>query len=205
MLDSLGFSVKVIKTSEQKKEEKKDRERKRRAEEQMERGAELSDDEDVMVVDMMVDNDKDEDDDDVDDRKYPALPPSNWHLTRCALSQHLKDPVASDHKLAWDTSLLPPDKQPGKDVTDLEDTLGYYKAVGCDKTTSDIALKKKVEEDSKVARKNMARYHQDRAQTADATKYNKWKKKFDKLKVVRDELCNEETIHGVERAAVDAL
>ena len=81
--------------------------------------------------------------------------------------------MSSDWKLVWDNSLLPPDKQPGKDVTDLEDTLGYYKAVGCNKTTSDEALKTKVEEELKKARKKMTRFRQDRAATADTNKYNK--------------------------------
>jgi hypothetical protein len=191
-MDSFGFTVKVIKTKDQKINEKKERERKRRAEEQLERGAELSDGDEDDVVEMMLDNDDDEDDDDVDNRKLPALPPSDWRRCRCALSQHLNDPVSSDWKLVWDISLLPPDKQPGKDVTDLEDTLGYYKAVGCNKTTSDEALKTKVEEELKKARQNMTRFHQDRVETADANKYSKWKEKFDKIKRVKKELCKKD-------------
>lgn len=190
-IDTFGFTVTVTKTKDQNINEKKIRDRKRTAEEQLERGAELSDGDEEHVVEMMVDNDDDEDGDD-DNRKLPALPPSDWHCCRCALSQNLNDPVSSDWKLVWDNSLLPPDKQPGKDVTDLEDTLGYYKAVGCNKTTSDEALKTKVEEELKKARKKMTRFHQDRAATADANKYSKWKKKYDKIKRVKDELCTED-------------
>mmetsp|Transcript_5505 Transcript_5505/g.7699 ORF Transcript_5505/g.7699 Transcript_5505/m.7699 type:complete len:245 (+) Transcript_5505:798-1532(+) len=38
----------------------------------------------------------------------------------------------------------------------------------------------------------MARFHQDRAETADANKYSKWKKKYDKIKRVKNELCTED-------------
>ena len=184
-MDSFGFMVKVIKTKEQKKQEKKERNRKRKAEEQLEWGGDLSDDDEEEVVMLRHNDDDEEDDDDVDDRKLPALPPSDWRLCRCALSQNLKDPTPFDLKLIWDTSLLPQGRQPGKNVKDLEDTHGYYEAVGCNKTTSDAALEKKVAEALKEARKNTAKFHQDKAATADANKYEHWKDKYDKIRQVK--------------------
>lgn len=187
---SFGFTVKVIKTAQQKRNEKTARREQNAGE-----AISNNDGEDGGGDDGGDAGSTDEDDDIDDDnnRKLPALPPSDWRSCRCALSKDLNDPVPSDWKLAFDPSLLPEDKRPSKDVTDLEDTFGYYKAVGgCDKTTSDTELKSKVENELNNARRKMARFHQDRAETADANKYTKWKGKYDMLKRVRDHLCKED-------------
>ena len=187
-MNAFGFSVTVIKTGKQKEKEKK--ERKRKAGELLElsgdEGGDGGGDDGNKDVD---NNDGDDSSDDDDNRKLPALPQSDWRSCRCALSQELNDPVPLDEKLIWDNSLLPSDKQPGKDVTDLEDTLGFYKAVGCTKTTSDEAFKLKVEEEFKNAKQKMTSFHPDRAETADAAKYIKWKEKYDMIRRVRKELC----------------
>ena len=71
-----------------------------------------------------------------------ALPPSDYRIARCFLSNNLISPAKYSEKVCWGENLL------GDDVEceDLEDPDGHYKAIGCKKISSDedigVALKK---------------------------------------------------------------
>ena len=71
-----------------------------------------------------------------------TLPPYDYRITRCFLSNNLTSPVDDSEKVCWGENLL------GADVEceDLEDPYGYYMALGCKKLSSDedigVALKK---------------------------------------------------------------
>lgn len=127
--------------------------------------------------------------DDDDDVERPALPPSDWRALRCQLPQDLRDPVTADDKLIWDFDLLTEAQKPSGACANLEDIYGYYKVVGCSKTTSDAELKEKVEKSIVEEKRKMARYHQDRSATANEQKYSKAKRKWEALKRCRNELC----------------
>ena len=70
------------------------------------------------------------------------LPPSEYCIARCFLSNNLTSPADDSEKLCWGENLL------GDDIEceNLEDPDGYYKALGCKKISSDedigVALKK---------------------------------------------------------------
>ena len=70
------------------------------------------------------------------------LPPSDYCIARCFLSNNLTSPVDNSEKVCWGENLI------GDDVEfeDLKYPYGYYKALGCNKMSSDedigVALKK---------------------------------------------------------------
>ena len=139
-----GFTLKVIKTAEEKKAEREARK-------------------------LLAEDDDDDDDDDdnievvspsapvartsrksmapadiVNDTmgqvaRFPALPPSDYRVGRCFLSVNLSDPATDDERLCWtlDNILLPKELH-GKD---LEDYKGYYNVLGCSKSSSDDEIK----------------------------------------------------------------
>lgn len=71
-----------------------------------------------------------------------ALPPYDYRIARCFLSNNLTSPADDSEKVCWGENLI------GADVEceDLKDPYGYYKALGCKKISSDedigVALKK---------------------------------------------------------------
>ena len=71
-----------------------------------------------------------------------VLPPYEYCIARCFLSNNLTFPADDSGKVCWGENLL------GDDVEceDLEDPDGYYKDIGCKKISSDedigVALKK---------------------------------------------------------------
>ena len=71
-----------------------------------------------------------------------VLPPYDYRIARCFLSNNLTSPANDSENLCWGENIL------GADVEceDLEDPYGYYKDIGCNKMSSDedigVALKK---------------------------------------------------------------
>ena len=71
-----------------------------------------------------------------------ALPPYDYRIARCFLSNNLTSPADDSEKVCWGENLI------GADVEceDLKYPYGYYKALGCKKISSDddigVALKK---------------------------------------------------------------
>ena len=71
-----------------------------------------------------------------------ALPPYDYRISRCFLSNNITSPADDSEKVCWGENLI------GADVEceDLKDPYGYYKALGCKKILSDedigVALKK---------------------------------------------------------------
>ena len=70
------------------------------------------------------------------------LPPYDYRIARCFLSNNLTSPADNSEKVCWGENLLGADFE----CVDLEDPYGYYKALGCKKLSSDedigVALKK---------------------------------------------------------------
>ena len=62
-----------------------------------------------------------------------ALPPSDYRIARCFLSNNLTSPADDSEEVYWGENLL------GAKVEceDLEDPDGYYKDLGCKKMSSD--------------------------------------------------------------------
>ena len=71
-----------------------------------------------------------------------ALPPSDYCIARCFLSNNITSPADDSEKVCWGENLI------GADVEceNLKDPYGYYKALGCKKISSvediGVALKK---------------------------------------------------------------
>ena len=68
--------------------------------------------------------------------KFLALPPSGFRMERCCLSSALTDAADDDERTCWKDNLLPVDCQ----CDNLEDSKGHYKLLGCNKTSSDLAV-----------------------------------------------------------------
>jgi hypothetical protein len=132
-----------------------------------------------------------------------ALPPSDWRAPRCDLSKDLIEPATEDEKLTWDVDLLK--ELSGRDgsAVNLEDIDGYYKSIGCSKISSDAEVAENFEELWQKARRGVIKYHPDK-KTANPTKYQKAKSKFDKLKRTKEVLCTKDN-NGcfAERVAYD--
>ena len=60
------------------------------------------------------------------------LTTSNYHVDSCFLSETLLDEADNAEKICWGDKFLPTDSQ----CEDLKDPKGYYKVLGCSKTTS---------------------------------------------------------------------
>ena len=76
----------------------------------------------------MLESDEEED---TEGERTPRL--RTWRDERCMLSKDLNDPAPSDERLTWDRDLVGLDDGGG----DLEDPDGYYKIMGCSKSSSD--------------------------------------------------------------------
>ena len=63
---------------------------------------------------------------------FLSLPASDYRVDRCFLSETLLDKAEDAEKICWSDNLIPTDSQ----YKDLEDPKGYYKVLGCSKTTS---------------------------------------------------------------------
>ena len=74
------------------------------------------------------------------------LPPSDYCIDRCFLSNNLTSPADDSEKLCWGEDLI----GAGVECEDLKDPYGYYKSLGCKKISSD--------EDIGVALKNAKKF-----------------------------------------------
>ena len=60
------------------------------------------------------------------------LPPSDYCIDRCFLSNNLTSPADDSEKVCWGEYLI----GSGVECEDLKDPYGYYKALGCKKMSS---------------------------------------------------------------------
>ena len=89
-----------------------------------------------------------------------ALPTVDFHSARCHLSGALTNPADKDEKICWDENqtFLSTLSHP-----DLEDSKGYYSALGCNKTSSHAFVAQAFDK-AKAAYKALARtHHPDKA------------------------------------------
>ena len=101
--------------------------------------ATIDDDDDIELGGLSVGGDTVEDGDNV---PFLALPPSDYRIARCFLSNNLTSPADNQEKVCWWENLL----GDYVEYEDLEDPYGYYKDLGCNKMSTDedieVALKK---------------------------------------------------------------
>ena len=62
-----------------------------------------------------------------------TLPPSEYRVDHCFLSETLSDSAGESEKICWREKALPKEI----DFLDLEDSKGHYLDIGCKKSSSD--------------------------------------------------------------------
>ena len=125
-----GFSTKVTKKKAEKIRQRDEREALRKKQKLENCIINIDDDDDIDFGGLGVVGDTVQDGDNV---PLLALPPYDYRIARCFLSNNITSPVDDSEKVCWGENLI------GADVEceDLKDPYGYYKALGCKKISSD--------------------------------------------------------------------
>ena len=179
-----GFTRVVTETKEEK--EIKKQERKRREQQEKEEAAAARQEATSVDSDTSADDDSSDDGmslaslDGLGEKQAAkpaavlALPPSNFRVGRCQLSQDLLDVACSDEKKIWAADKLLPKDTSCEDVENLEDHRGMYRRLGpnLSKTSSQDEVNKAISTITKEWRTSALRTHSDK--TSDPKKHDEF-------------------------------